>query len=103
MKKLLALAVASVFAVSLPSLVAADNSTKKDEAKVQKAAGPSESKDMKGPLYTVSCGDPCDFAVSGHDKKEVIEIVVTHAKSHHNMTLSEKDAEGMVKVTGASK
>jgi predicted small metal-binding protein len=41
--------------------------------------------------------------VSGHDKKEVIAVVIEHAKTHHNMNLTEKDVEGMVKTTEASK
>jgi predicted small metal-binding protein len=41
--------------------------------------------------------------VSGHDKKEVVAVVIEHAKTHHNMVMTEKDVEGMVKTTEASK
>jgi hypothetical protein len=33
----------------------------------------------------------------------VIAVVIEHAKTHHNMNLTEKDVEGMVKTTEASK
>jgi predicted small metal-binding protein len=55
--------------------------------------------DKSAPVYSVQCDSPCSFTVSGHDKKEVVAVVIEHAKTHHNMTLTEKDVEGMVKTT----
>ena len=59
--------------------------------------------DQPAPVYSVQCDSPCSFMVSGHDKKEVIAVVIEHAKTHHNMNLTEKDVEGMVKTTEPSK
>jgi predicted small metal-binding protein len=59
--------------------------------------------DKPAPVYTVQCESPCSFMVSGHDRKEVVAVVIEHAKTHHNMNLTEKDVEGMVKTTEASK
>jgi predicted small metal-binding protein len=59
--------------------------------------------DKPATVYTVQCDAPCSFMVSGHDKKEVIAVVIEHAKTHHNMNLTEKDVEAMVKMTEPSK
>ena len=56
-----------------------------------------------GKVYSVQCDSPCSFMVSGHDKKEVIAIVIEHAKIHHHMNLTEKDVERMIQTTVASK
>jgi predicted small metal-binding protein len=58
-----------------------------------------KSEDQSAPVYSVQCDSPCSFTVSGHDKKEVIAVVIEHAKTHHNMTLTAKDVEGMVKTS----
>jgi predicted small metal-binding protein len=65
--------------------------------------GAKKDADKPAPTYTVQCDSPCSFSVSGHDKKEVVAIVIEHAKTHHNMNLTEKDVEGMVKTTEAGK
>jgi predicted small metal-binding protein len=52
----------------------------------------------KAPMYTAACPDPCSFSVSSHDKAEVVAVLQEHAKKGHNMTLSDKDAEAMVKT-----
>jgi len=55
--------------------------------------------DKSAPVYSVQCDSPCSFMVSGHDKQEVIAVVIEHAKTHHNMTMTAKDVEPMVKTT----
>ncbi|HUL54955.1 MAG TPA: DUF1059 domain-containing protein [Opitutaceae bacterium] len=55
--------------------------------------------DKSAPIYSVQCDSPCSFMVSGHDKQEVIAVVIEHAKTHHNMTMTAKDVEPMVKTT----
>ncbi len=90
MKKGIFAALAAFAIVSAASIFVLADDTKK--------AG-----DQPAPVYSVQCDSPCSFMVSGHDKKEVIAVVIEHAKTHHNMTLSEKDVEGMVKTTMPAK
>ena len=89
-KSLLASIAAFAIASAACSFVLAEDAAKKDAEK-------------PGPVYTVQCDSPCSFMVSGHDKKEVVAAVILHAKTHHNMNLTEKDVEGMVKTTEAGK
>jgi predicted small metal-binding protein len=63
----------------------------------------AEDANKPAKVYSVQCDAPCSFKVSGHDKSEVITVVIEHAKTHHNMNLTEKDVEGMVKTTMTSK
>jgi predicted small metal-binding protein len=37
--------------------------------------------------------------VHGHDKQEVIDIIIQHAKKHHNMDVTAADVEKMIVVT----
>jgi len=90
MKKSILAAVAAFAVVSALSLFAVAEDAKKPA-------------DKPATVYTVQCDSPCSFMVSGHDKKEVIAVVIEHAKTHHNMNLTEKDVEGMVKTTEAGK
>ena len=87
MKKGIFAAVAAFAAVSALSLLAAASGDAKKEG------------DKSAPVYSVQCDSPCSFMVSGHDKKEVIAVVIDHVKTHHNMTMTEKDVEPMVKTT----
>jgi predicted small metal-binding protein len=48
-------------------------------------------------LKKVECDPTCGFMVRSHDEKELVEIVTKHAKKAHNMTITEKDAKGMIK------
>ena len=69
-------------------------------AEEKKAEGKSDS--TKDKTYVVACDSPCDFTVKSHDKAEVVAVVKTHAKSHHNMDMSDKDVEAMVKAHGST-
>jgi predicted small metal-binding protein len=60
---------------------------------------PATASPMMGPLYTVTCDPKCDFGVHGHDKQEVIDIIIQHAKKHHNMDVKAADVEKMIVVT----
>jgi predicted small metal-binding protein len=86
-RKLLAALLTSAAALSLATLGVSEEKAK-----------PAESKDA--PLYSGSCPSPCDFSVKGHDKTEVATIMRQHAKAHHNMDISQKDAEDMVSGKG---
>ena len=61
-----------------------------------------KSAEKSSKVYSVQCGSPCSFAVSGHDKDEVIAVVIEHAKTHHNLVLTAKDVEGMMKTTDSA-
>jgi predicted small metal-binding protein len=89
-KSLLATIAAFAIASAASTFVLAADDAKKDT-------------DKPAAVYTVQCDSPCSFMVSGHDKKEVVAVVIEHAKTHHNMVMSEKDVEAMVKTTEASK
>jgi predicted small metal-binding protein len=52
---------------------------------------------MAKDLKKVECDPTCGFMVRSHDEKELVEIVTKHAKKAHNMTITEKDAKGMIK------
>jgi predicted small metal-binding protein len=52
---------------------------------------------MASGLKQIECDPKCGFLVRSHDEKELITIGIEHAKKAHNMTVSEKDAKGMMK------
>lgn len=52
---------------------------------------------MAEKLKKIECDPKCGFLVRSHDEKEVVKIATQHAKESHNMTLTEKDAKGMMK------
>ena len=53
--------------------------------------------EAKAPMYMASCPAPCEFTVRSHDRKEVAAVLKEHAKSHHHMDMSDKDAEAKIK------
>ncbi len=75
-----------------------DKDMKSDMSMTPKMApSSSEMKDTK--LYSLKCESPCDFEVQGHDKQEIIAIVLEHVRTHHNMTnATAKDVEAAIKV-----
>ena len=52
---------------------------------------------MASELKMIECDPKCGFLVRSHDEKELITIATEHAKKYHKMTVSEKDAQEMVK------
>lgn len=92
MKKIFALAAAAALVFSVAAF-ADDSTAKKDDAK-------SDMKSKNSMMHTVTCDGPCHFSVSSQDKKEVIDIIMAHAKSHHpDMDISAKDVKGMIKTS----
>jgi predicted small metal-binding protein len=81
---------ALVFVVA--SLALGADREKKPDGKP--AASASMSKE---PMYMATCPDPCSFSVQSHDRAEVVAMLKQHAKTQHNMALSDKEAEAMVK------
>ena len=59
--------------------------------------------ELKEPMYVASCPAPCKFSVSSHDKQECAAVIKAHAKSKHNMDMSDKDVADMIKEKGAKK
>lgn len=88
--KMRPLAVATAMTLSV-ALAGIANAADKPEAK---------SDNAKQETYVCSCPSPCDFTVKSHDKAEVAAVVKTHAKTHHNMDMSDKDVEAMIKTKG---
>jgi predicted small metal-binding protein len=87
-QSLIALACTLALALSAPLTGRADEKAKSDD----KPAASTE------PMYSVSCPSPCEFTVKSHDKAELIAAIKAHAKSHHQMDMSDKDVEAMIKV-----
>ncbi|HET7537257.1 MAG TPA: DUF1059 domain-containing protein [Candidatus Didemnitutus sp.] len=84
-RNLLAALITSAAALSFTTLGVSEEKAKSSEAK-------------DTPIYAASCPSPCDFSVKSHDKAEVAAAIKQHAKTHHNMDMSDKDAEAMVKA-----
>ena len=61
-------------------------------------AKPENSKDK---VYTGACPPSCGFSVKSHDRAEVVAMLKEHGKTHHNMTLSDKEADKLIKEKGA--
>lgn len=55
---------------------------------------------MKGKLMKIECEPSCGFMVQSHDQKEMMGIGKMHAKSMHNMNVTDKDAMAMMKPAG---
>lgn len=83
--------ITSAAALSLATLGVSEEKAKNHDAK------------DAAPVYAAACPSPCDFSVKSHDKAEVAAVIRQHAKAHHNMDMSEKDAEAMVKAKEAKK
>jgi predicted small metal-binding protein len=49
-------------------------------------------------LKEVTCDPSCGFMVRSHDEKELTEIVKSHAKNAHNMSITDNDVKAKMKV-----
>ena len=52
---------------------------------------------MMEKLKQLECDPKCGFLIRSHNEKEIVEIAIQHAKKAHSMTVTEKDARGMLK------
>jgi predicted small metal-binding protein len=52
---------------------------------------------MAAELKKIECDTECGFMVRSHDEKELVEVVMQHAKKIHNMAVSEKDIKAKIK------
>ena len=89
-RNVLGLCLSALVLAAATSLAFAADKEKKQDGKSATAS--------KEPTYAAACPDPCSFSVASHDKAEVVAVLQQHAKSHHNMALSDKDADAMVKM-----
>ncbi len=53
---------------------------------------------MAEALKKIECEPTCGFMVRSHDEKELINIVMSHAKKSHNISISEKDVREKIKA-----
>jgi predicted small metal-binding protein len=51
---------------------------------------------MAEALKKLECDPKCGFSVQSHNEAEVIRIALEHAKTFHNMTMTEKEAREML-------
>jgi predicted small metal-binding protein len=51
---------------------------------------------MAEDMKKIECPSPCNFSVRSHDEKEIIEVVIQHAKKSHNMNISEQEVKKMI-------
>ena len=52
---------------------------------------------MAEAMKKIECPSPCNFSVKSHDEQEIVEMVKQHAKRIHNMEISEKEIQVMIK------
>ena len=53
---------------------------------------------MAEAMKKIECPLPFNFSVKSHDEKEIVEMVKQHAKRIHNMEISEKEIQAMIKT-----
>jgi predicted small metal-binding protein len=85
LRAIFAAAIALVFTLSSSAL--AQEAPKKEVKKTE----------VKGTLKSVTCDPACGFSVRSHDEKEVVAIVKEHAKTHHNMDMTDDKVKEMMK------
>ena len=97
-KKLFAVIITIILAISFSALVhPQDNSKKKDD----KMTITKEEK-MAGPLKSISCDPGCGFSIQSRDEKEVLSVTKNHVKKVHHMDITEKKAREMMKIVEGS-
>ena len=81
------LVAAVAFSLSFSSLALAQDAAKKE----------MKMENKKETLKSVSCDPACGFSVRSHDEKELISMVKEHAKTHHNMDMTDEQVRKMMK------
>jgi predicted small metal-binding protein len=54
----------------------------------------------KSGLMSFSCDPACGFSVRSHDEAEIISMVKEHAKTHHNMEMTDAQIKEKIKPAG---
>jgi len=65
------------------------------------ARAEAAAKTESGELKMVACPPECGFSCTSHSEKELIEALKAHAKTYHNMDLTDEQAKGMIKAADA--
>ena len=53
---------------------------------------------MDAELKKISCPPECGFEMKSHDEKELVDLVMMHAKNYHaDMGYTKEDIQGLVK------
>lgn len=68
-----------------------------EHAKMPQSKPPAKTDATLGPLKSLSCGSPCDFAITSRDESEIVAVAKDHIKKHHNMSPSDKEIKEMIK------
>ena len=96
LRRMLVAVFALVLALSFSSLTFAQDAAKKEGKLAPK-------KEMSQTMKSVSCDPDCGFMVRSHDEKELSSIVINHAKTAHNKTVTEADVKKMMKTEAPAK
>ena len=93
-KKLFAVMITIILAISFSALVHPQDNAKKSDDKMTM----TKEEKMAGPLKSISCDPGCGFMVQSRDEKEILSVVKNHAKKVHHMELTDKKAREMMKT-----
>jgi predicted small metal-binding protein len=93
-KKLVAIMITMVLAVSFSALVHPQDNGKKNDDKMTM----TKEEKIAGPLKSITCDPGCGFMIQSRDEKEVLSVTRSHAKKVHHMDLTEKKAREMMKT-----
>ena len=76
--------VLTAFFAALPATVDADRYGERDKEEKKKG------------LKVIECPPECGFKVRSHVSEEIIEIVQTHAKEHHDLELTDEQVKALI-------
>ena len=87
---------AAMLAIVLTFAFSATTFAQDAAMKEMKKDAKAEMKKEGHKMMSVSCDPACGFMVKSHDEKELVAIVKSHAKMHHNKDVTDKDVMGMM-------
>ncbi len=70
-------------------------------AAVVRAGEPAKTESQNQPLKMVACPPDCGFSCTSRSEKELIEALKNHAKTYHNMEMTDDQARSMIKLAPA--
>lgn len=82
-RKLIGTGLALALALGTAALVRSEEAAKMEKEK---------------PLKMVACPPECGFSCTSRSEKELIDALKTHAKTYHNMEMTDEQAKGMIKT-----
>ena len=54
-----------------------------------------------GDLKMVACPPDCGFSCTSRNEQELIDAIKAHAKTYHNMVITDEQAKSMIKAADA--